>query len=86
MSKLITTLLLSGIVFGLVGSVPWVSAQTGAADNQTKAVPLGIVDNTVDLPLESVLLLALKNNLDITFAKMQPDVAETDIQREEGAV
>ena len=76
MSKLITTLLLSGIVLGLVGSVPCASAQTGAADNQTKAAPLGIVDNTVDLPLESVLLLALKNNLDITFAQMQPDVAD----------
>ena len=92
MSKLIKTLWLFGIVLSLAGVVPCVSAQTtGMADNQTGtpakqpgAAALGIVDNTVDLPLDSVLVLALKNNLDITFARMQPDVAETDIQREEG--
>jgi len=85
MSKLTKKLWLFGVVLSLVSIVPCASAQTSAADNQTKTAPLGIVDNTVDLQLESVLLLALKNNLDITFARMQPDVAETDIQREEGA-
>ena len=60
------------------------SANNCTADNQTAPAALGIVDNTVKLPLESVLLLALKNNLDITFARMQPEVAATDIQREEG--
>ena len=85
MSKLIKTLWLFGIVLSLAGVVPCVSAQTiVTADNQTAPAALGIVDNTVKLPLESVLLLALKNNLDITFARMQPDVAATDIQREEG--
>jgi len=92
MAKLIKTLWLVGIVLSLAAVVPCATAQTtGMADNQTGmpakqsgAAPLGIVDNTVDLPLESVLMLALKNNLDITFARMQPDVAETDIQREEG--
>lgn len=86
MAKFIKTLGLIGIVLGLTGAAPCAAAQeTGASDNQTAAAKLGIVENTVDLPLESVLLLALKNNLDITFARMQPDVAETDIQREEGA-
>lgn len=45
---------------------------------------LAVEENAVALPLESVLLLALKNNLDITFARMQPAAAETDIMREEG--
>ena len=85
MSKLIKTLWLFGIMLSLAGFVPCASAQTSAsADNQTAPAALGIVDNRVELPLESVLILALKNNLDITFARMQPDVAETDIQREEG--
>ena len=84
MAKLIRTLWLFGIVLSLAGVVPCASAQTGMTDNQTAPAVLGIVDNTVKLPLESVLILALKNNLDITFARMQPDVAATDIQREEG--
>lgn len=83
MSKLIKTLWLFGIVFILAG-VQCAAAQTSMADNQTAPAALGIVDNTVELPLESVLILALKNNLDITFARMQPEVAATDIQREEG--
>lgn len=85
MSKLIKTLWLFGIVLSLAGIVPCASAQTiVTADNQTAPAALGIVGNRVELPLESVLLLALKNNLDITFARMQPEVAATDIQREEG--
>ena len=84
MAKLIKTLWLFGIVLSLAGVVPCASAQTGMTDNQTAPAALGIVDNRVELPLESVLILALKNNLDITFARMQPDVAATDIQREEG--
>jgi len=92
MLKLIKTLWLVGIVLSLASVVPCATAQTtGMADNQTGtsakqpgAAALGIVDNTVDLPLDSVLVLALKNNLDITFARMQPDVAKTDIQQEEG--
>ena len=84
MSKRIKTLWLFGIVLSLAGVVPCASAQTSTADNQTAPAALGIVDNIVKLPLESVLVLALKNNLDITFARMKPDVAVTDIQREEG--
>jgi len=56
-----------------------------APGNPAPESALTIVDeNTIALPLESVLLLALKNNLDITFARMQPEVAETDIMREKG--
>jgi len=85
MNKLIKTLGLAGIVLSLSGAVPCIAEQAaGSADNQTEAADLGIVDNTVDLPLESVLLLALKNNLDITFSRLQPDAAETEIQREKG--
>jgi outer membrane protein len=86
MSEIIKTLWLIAIAFSLTGIVPCVSAQETAEpmDQATASQELTIDDNTVDLPLESVLLLALKNNLDITFARMQPEAAETDIMREEG--
>lgn len=52
-----------------------------AIDNATFA----ITDNEIALSLESVLIHALKNNLDITFAATQPQAAATDITREKGA-
>jgi outer membrane protein len=86
MSEIIKTLWLIAIALSLTGIVPCVSAQETAEpmDQATASQELTIDDNTVEMPLESVLLLALKNNLDITFARMQPEVAETDIMREEG--
>ncbi len=61
-------------------------AQEAPPDNATAAAgPLRIVENRVSLPLRSVLFLALKNNLDITFARLQPQVAATDVTREKSA-
>ena len=51
-----------------------------------EAVPsLTITDKKVNLPLKSTLILALKNNLDIKFTRLNPKTAETDILREKGA-
>jgi len=85
MLKSLKTLWLIAAVLGWTGFVPCAQAQEApAADNQTATGALSIDDNSVSMPLESALLLALKNNLDITFAKMQPAAAETDIMLEKG--
>ena len=42
-----------------------------------------IEGNTIKLPLKSVIFLALKNNLQIAFESLGPNVSETDIAREE---
>jgi len=99
MLKHMLSLCLSVIILGVVISVPCVSAQEpettdkaaspAAGDSAPAAAhaseaALAIEENTVALPLESVLMLALKNNLDITFARLQPEAAETDIMREKG--
>lgn len=40
-------------------------------------------DNRVELSLKSVILLALKNNLQIAFESLKPGLSETDIMGEE---
>ncbi len=59
-------------------------ARQTVADNSTNE-HLTIADNQIALPLKSVLVLALKNNLDITFARLQPEIAGTDVSREKSA-
>ncbi len=60
-------------------------SSVAASDNTTAAsLPL-IDDNMIQMPLKSVLCLALKNNLDISFAALQPDIASTDVMRENSA-
>ncbi len=39
--------------------------------------------NTIKLTLQSVMFLALKNNLQIAFQSLTPDITETNIMREE---
>ena len=39
--------------------------------------------NAIKLPLQSVIFLALKNNLQIAFQSLAPDIVETEIMREE---
>ena len=39
--------------------------------------------NVIKLPLQSVIFLALKNNLQIAFQSLAPDIVETEIMREE---
>ena len=39
--------------------------------------------NAIRLPLQSVMILALKNNLQIAFQSLAPDISETEIMREE---
>jgi outer membrane protein TolC len=62
-----------------------VSAQDRQEDNASSGDVLLIEDNQIKVPLKSVLMLALKNNLDITFASLQPEMAETDVTREKSA-
>ena len=45
---------------------------------------LTIKGNRVEMPLKSVLLLGLKNNLNIEFASYTPGITETNIQLEKG--
>jgi len=45
---------------------------------------LSIKNNKVEMPLKSVLLLGLKNNLNIKFASFNPNISETGIQQEKG--
>ncbi len=60
------------------------------AEVQRKETPeesvltLTITEEKVNLPLKSTLILALKNNLEIKFLSLNPQVAETDILREKG--
>jgi outer membrane protein TolC len=42
-----------------------------------------INENTVELPLKDIIVLALKNNLEIAIASLSPGITETDIMREE---
>lgn len=54
-------------------------------DNVTMPEPsLSIQNNRVAMPLKSVLLLGLKNNLNIQFASYNPGISETNIQLEKG--
>lgn len=54
-------------------------------DNGTIPDPsLSIKNNSVEMPLKSVLLLGLKNNLNIQFASYVPGVSQTNIQLEKG--
>ncbi len=62
-----------------------ITANSGAGDNATyTGVPIAD-NNTISVALQSVMILALKNNLDIQFASLQPQIAETDITRQEAA-
>ena len=60
-------------------------AQDTGEDNATALELPEIHNNQISLPLKSVLMLALKNNLDITFASLQPEIAATDVSREKSA-
>ena len=45
---------------------------------------LAIKNNRVEMPLQSVLLLGLKNNLNIQFASYTPQISQTNIQNAQG--
>ncbi len=63
-----------------------VSAQISETDNGTNPLfPFTVEERAVEVPLQSVLVLALKNNLDIAFQSMAPDIAMTDVEREKSA-
>ena len=53
------------------------------AQEQSEEFLDSIDENTVELPLKNVIVLALKNNLEIAIASLSPGIAETDIMREE---
>jgi len=64
--------------------IPDASARDNATDNATADSLFNIEENSIRIPLKSVLLLALKNNLTIKFESLRPGIAETDINRERG--
>jgi outer membrane protein TolC len=77
-TKIITII---GIVLAVAAGLFPNSVRADKAD----APPSFVIDNnTITLPLQSILIHALKNNLDITFSSLQPDISETDILREKG--
>lgn len=54
-----------------------------AQEKNTEELNLIIKDNKIKLPLKSVIVLALKNNLQIAFESLGPKVSQTEIAREE---
>lgn len=56
--------------------------EEGAQEAKEEMGP--VVDNTIKLPLKSVMVLAIKNNLQIAFESFNPKASETGIAREEG--
>lgn len=61
------------------------TAQEAAPDTATDPSQFfTIADNQVEMSLKSVLLLGLKNNLNIKFASYDPGISETGIQQERG--
>jgi len=76
---------LTAVIFlaGLLSPVWHYGCALAGEDNQTTPESIIKIDNnTVEAPLQSVLILAMKNNLTIAFASLQPDIAETNIMRE----
>jgi outer membrane protein len=60
-------------------------AQEFEQDNMTIAEQsLNIKENRIAMPLRSVILLGLKNNLNIKFASYSPQISQTNIQAEQG--
>jgi len=72
-----STVFLSIVVTCLCFSPGFISAQ----EESTEVLNL-IEDNKIKLPLKSVIVLALKNNLQIAFESLGPKVLETEIDRE----
>ncbi len=67
----------TSIFVWLLSANPLIAQETSADDT------LDIIDKTIKLPLKSVIVLALKNNLQIAFESLRPGVVETDVMREE---
>ena len=59
------------------------SPQGVMAQVESEEVVDSIYENTVEVPLKDVIVMALKNNLEIALAKLDPGIAETEITREE---
>lgn len=60
-----------------------VMPRPAAAQEEPVPDPIRVEGNTIKLPLQSVMFLALKNNLQIAFQSLAPDISETEIMREE---
>ena len=73
------------LLFLIVSMVAFLfsSPERVISQDQMEEVVLSIDENAVRLPLKNVIVLALKNNLEIAIARLAPGIAETDITREE---
>ena len=73
------------LLFIVMSILPFMlySPQGVIAQVESEEVVDSINENTVELPLKEVIVLALKNNLEIAIAKLDPGIVETDIMREE---
>ena len=73
------------IVFLLFANLEPCFSLQSVQDNVTIAEQsLNIKDNRIEMPLRSVILLGLKNNLNIKFASYSPQISQTNIQAEQG--
>lgn len=84
MKKSILCVLSCFLVYALSMQTPDCCAQSPAQEKSTAVDELTIKNNKVEMPLKSVLLLGLKNNLDIKFASFNPNISLTGIQQEKG--
>ena len=73
------------LLFFVMGILTFMFFSPGGviAQEQSEEFLDSIDENTVELPLKNVIVLALKNNLEIAIASLSPGIAETDIMREE---
>ncbi|MCX5895595.1 MAG: TolC family protein [Proteobacteria bacterium] len=62
-----------------------VAAETAPPKGTSSVESLPIEDNQVKIGLKSVLMLGLKNNLDIAFLSYTPQIAATNVTRAESA-
>ncbi len=74
-----------GITFAAAALCICLVAMPLPASAQDAPVPdlIRVEGNAIKLPLQSVMILALKNNLQIAFQSLAPDISETEIMREE---
>ena len=73
------------IIFAAVALCICLVAMPRPASAQEEPAPdlILVEGNVIKLPLQSVIFLALKNNLQIAFQSLAPDIVETEIMREE---
>jgi len=85
-SSISNIFVIAAILIGnMIFCTPYCLASDNKTDNESLQNALKIENDQAKVTLKSVLLLALKNNLNIKFESLSPQIAQTDITREKGA-